>query len=61
MDREKLDVRGYFHWALIDNYEWALGFKMKFGLYSVDFQTKARLPRKSAEVYRRIIETKEVP
>jgi beta-galactosidase len=58
---EKLDVRGYFHWALIDNYEWAAGFKMRFGLYDVDFGTKARVPRKSAEVYRRIIETKEIP
>jgi len=61
INRDKLDVRGYFHWALTDNYEWASGFKMKFGLYAVDFKSKARLPRKSVEVYRRIIETKEVP
>ncbi len=56
---EKLNVRGYFHWALTDNYEWAEGFKMKFGLYAVDFETKARTPRKSAEVYKHIIETKK--
>jgi beta-galactosidase len=56
---DKLDVRGYFHWALTDNYEWAAGFKMKFGLHAVDFKTKTRFQRKSAEVYRHIIETKE--
>jgi beta-glucosidase/6-phospho-beta-glucosidase/beta-galactosidase len=57
---EKLDVRGYFRSAMIDNYEWADGFKKRFGLYAVDFETKARVARPSAEVYKRIIETKEV-
>ncbi|MEM2338226.1 MAG: glycoside hydrolase family 1 protein, partial [Candidatus Bathyarchaeia archaeon] len=53
---EKLDVRGYFHWALTDNYEWAKGFKMKFGLYDVDLQTKKRIARKSIKTYKQIIE-----
>jgi beta-galactosidase len=63
INREKLDVRGYFHWALTDNYEWASGYKMRFGLYAVDFSTnnKTRIPRKSSELFKRIIETKEVP
>jgi len=61
INRDKLNVKGYFHWALTDNYEWADGFRMKFGLYAVDFKTKKRVPRKSAKVYKRIIETKEVP
>jgi beta-galactosidase len=61
INKDKLNVKGYFHWALTDNYEWASGFKMKFGLYAIDFKTKARLPRKSAEVYKRIIEKKGVP
>ncbi|MEM2254584.1 MAG: family 1 glycosylhydrolase, partial [Candidatus Bathyarchaeia archaeon] len=52
---EKLDVRGYFHWALTDNYEWAKGFKMKFGLYAVNPQTKKRTARKSTKTYQRII------
>ncbi|MEM0096505.1 MAG: beta-galactosidase BgaS [Candidatus Bathyarchaeia archaeon] len=52
---EKLDVRGYFHWALTDNYEWAKGFKMKFGLYAVDLQTKKRTARKSTKTYKQII------
>ncbi|MEM2179501.1 MAG: beta-galactosidase BgaS [Nitrososphaeria archaeon] len=53
--KEKVDVRGYFHWSLIDNYEWAQGFKMRFGLYHVDFETKERKARKSAEVYKKIV------
>jgi beta-galactosidase len=47
------------HWSLTDNYEWAEGFGMKFGLYAVDLETKKRTPRKSAEIYSRIIETGE--
>jgi beta-galactosidase len=50
------DVRGYFYWALTDNYEWALGFRMRFGLYEVNLLTKERKPRpKSVEVYRSIV------
>ncbi|MEM2912144.1 MAG: beta-galactosidase BgaS [Candidatus Bathyarchaeia archaeon] len=52
---EKIDVRGYFHWALTDNYEWAKGFKMKFGLFAVDFKSKRRVKRKSANLYKKII------
>jgi beta-galactosidase len=55
VEEEKIDVRGYFHWALTDNYEWARGFKMRFGLFAVDLQTKKRKKRKSAETYKRII------
>ena len=63
ISEEKIDVRGYFHWALTDNYEWAKGFGQKFGLYSVDLETKSRKSRKSAEVLKGIIkgETAEEP
>jgi len=57
---EKIDVRGYFHWSIMDNYEWAMGFKMKFGLYAVDIKTKERTPRKSATTYKKIIENREI-
>jgi beta-galactosidase len=57
---EKIDVRGYFHWSLTDNYEWAKGFGMKFGLCSVDLESKQRVKRKSADVYKKIIENQEV-
>jgi beta-galactosidase len=55
INEEKIDVRGYFHWSLTDNYEWAKGFGQKFGLFSVDLETKLRKSRKSAEVLSRII------
>jgi len=57
VDKEKMDVRGYLHWALMDNYEWAKGFSMKFGLHEVDIETKKRKARRSAQVYKRIIES----
>ncbi|MEM3760786.1 MAG: family 1 glycosylhydrolase, partial [Candidatus Bathyarchaeia archaeon] len=56
LNEEKINVRGYFHWSLTDNYEWAKGFKMKFGLFAVDLKTKKRTMRKSAKVYKKIIE-----
>jgi beta-galactosidase len=59
ISEEKIDLRGYFHWLLTDNYEWAKGFGMKFGLYAVDLKTKKRAPRKSVETFCRIIETGE--
>jgi len=55
IEEEKIDVRGYFHWSLIDNYEWAQGYRMRFGLYHVDFNTKERIARKSSETYKKII------
>ncbi|CAB50447.1 beta-galactosidase BgaS [Pyrococcus abyssi] len=51
-----INVLGYFHWALTDNYEWAMGFKIRFGLYEVDPITKERIPRrKSVETYKKVV------
>lgn len=49
------DVRGYFHWSLLDNFEWDLGFAPRFGLVAVDFTTQKRTPRPSAYVFKAII------
>lgn len=49
-----MDVRGYLHWSLLDNYEWASGFSMKFGLYGVDLRTKKVQTRPSAWYSRRL-------
>jgi beta-galactosidase len=57
INEERIDLRGYFHWSLIDNYEWAKGYNMKFGLYKVDLETKKRTARKSVEIYKNIIES----
>lgn len=43
-----IDVRGYVHWSLLDNFEWVLGYKMRFGLVEVDRTTFDRTPKPSA-------------
>lgn len=51
------DVRGYFHWSLIDNFEWAEGFEPRFGLVKIDYENNfKRTPRQSAMLYQEIIE-----
>ncbi len=56
-----IKVQGYLHWALTDNYEWAQGFRMKFGLVYVDLETKKRVPRRSAYIYSEIVKNNGVP
>jgi beta-glucosidase len=45
---EGIDVRGYTYWSLLDNFEWALGYRPRFGIVSVDRSTFARTPKPSA-------------
>ncbi len=56
-----VDVRGYFHWNLTDNLEWARGYSMRFGLFELDLESKKRYMRASALVFREIASTKSVP
>ena len=46
------DCRGYFHWSLMDNFEWAFGHTMRFGLLRTDFSTQERRKKASASWYR---------
>ena len=50
-----VDVRAYFQWSLLDNFEWSHGFHMRFGLVHVDYDTQVRTPRDSALWYRDVI------
>lgn len=51
---EGCDARGYFHWALLDNFEWREGFAPRFGLVAVDYDTLERTVRPSARFYERV-------
>jgi beta-glucosidase len=51
---EKIDVKGYFHWSLIDNFEWDRGFWPRFGLIEINYQNLERKPRPSAFYYAKI-------
>ncbi len=46
-----VDVRGYFTWSLMDNFEWAQGYRPRFGITHVDFATQRRIPKDSARFY----------
>ncbi len=52
------DVRGYFYWTLMDNFEWAEGYDMKFGLFHTDFVTQKRTLRRGSRELSRIIREK---
>jgi len=53
--RAGVDVRGFFYWSLLDNFEWAEGYSRRFGLVAVDRQTLRRTVRPTATIYRGII------
>ncbi|PWD50625.1 beta-glucosidase [Serinibacter arcticus] len=55
------DVRGYFAWSLLDNFEWAWGYERRFGIIRVDYSTLERTWKDSAHWYRRLIATRELP
>lgn len=52
--QEGIDIRGYFHWSLMDNFEWREGFKPRFGLIEINYKTFYRKLRPSSLLYKKI-------
>ena len=55
------DIRGYFEWSLIDNFEWAAGFRQHFGLYRFNPTTLKRSARPSAALFAHVARTEQIP
>ena len=47
-----VDVRGYFAWSLMDNFEWAFGYERRFGIVHVDYKTQVRTLKRSAQAFK---------
>jgi len=52
-----VDVRGYFHWCVTDNFEWSMGYTERFGMVYCDFETQKRIIKDSGYWYRDVIKT----
>lgn len=56
-----VDVRGYFLWSLMDNFEWSYGYSKRFGAVYVDYDTQVRIPKSSAHWYAGVVRTGSLP
>ncbi|MEM8805169.1 MAG: GH1 family beta-glucosidase [Cyanobacteria bacterium P01_G01_bin.38] len=54
---EGVEAKGYFHWSIMDNFEWAYGYKYRFGLIYIDYATQQRLLKASARWYKTVIQS----
>jgi beta-glucosidase len=59
--QDGVNLAGYFHWSLMDNFEWARGYQRRFGLYFVDFGSQRRVPKRSARFYSEVARTGILP
>jgi beta-glucosidase len=58
---EGADVRGYFVWSFLDNFEWAWGYEKRFGIVRVDYETQQRIVKESGHAFARLIEAATAP
>lgn len=56
-----VNLKGYFQWSLLDNFEWAYGYQKRFGMVWVDYETQERRPKDSAYWYRLLIQKRMIP
>jgi beta-glucosidase len=59
--QDGVNLAGYFHWSLMDNFEWGHGYRRRFGLHYVDFETRRRIPKRSAHFYGQIARSGLLP
>jgi beta-glucosidase len=59
--QDGVNLRGYFLWSLMDNFEWARGYQRRFGAYFVDFGTQRRMPKRSAGFYSDVVAANALP
>jgi beta-glucosidase len=59
--QDGVDLRGYFVWSLMDNFEWGFGYSKRFGIVRVDYDTLERLPKDSAAWYSELAATRSIP
>jgi len=52
-----VDIRAYFHWSIMDNFEWSIGYSERYGLVFIDYPTQRRIPKDSAHWYSQVIAT----
>ena len=58
--RKGVDIRGYFAWSLMDNFEWSEGYKMRFGIVYVDYKTLKRIPKRSALWFKEFLNARQL-
>jgi beta-glucosidase len=58
LNQEGADIKGYFLWSLIDNFEWGHGYSKRFGIIYIDFETQDRILKDSALWYKDLIRTR---
>jgi beta-glucosidase len=56
-----VNLRGYYVWSLLDNFEWQLGYSQRFGLIFVDYRTQTRIPKQSFGWYGEVIAAHGLP